>query len=106
MRLLDDSQPAHDTPHPSTTAMTPTAGSSGSGSDGAAPIAEGLWASVTDLMGYGGGRKGEGALNHLQTAGEAERVHVFSLATGHLYERFLKVRGAVFRQVSGSTFAE
>ncbi|CAN0483138.1 unnamed protein product, partial [Hapterophycus canaliculatus] len=22
---------------------------------------------------------------------EAERLHVFSLATGHLYERFLKV---------------
>ncbi|CAN0100930.1 unnamed protein product, partial [Ectocarpus fasciculatus] len=55
----------------------------------------GIWSKVSaatenvrGLVGLAGGGK---ELEAKAEGGEAERLHVFSLATGHLYERFLKV---------------
>lgn len=45
----------------------------------------GILSSVTAMMGFG---EKEGKL---PGEGKEERVHVFSLATGHLYERLMKV---------------
>lgn len=66
----------------------------------AQPLASSLWSTVGGLMGYGraaegglGGKESGGAMvaGEGDSAGKEERVHIFSLATGHLYERFLKV---------------
>lgn len=46
----------------------------------------GILSSVTAMMGFGD-KEGK-----LPGEGKEERVHVFSLATGHLYERLMKVR--------------
>ncbi|CAM9342800.1 unnamed protein product [Scytosiphon promiscuus] len=58
-----------------------TAGLSSSSSS---PTEEESLGGVVELAGGGGDGGGKGGE-------EAERLHVFSLATGHLYERFLKV---------------
>lgn len=88
----------------------------GSGTGQEPSMAESVWSSVTGMMGFGGrddssgsrtsgsevvvagvdGGEGGGDGRALARKGEdegeeGERVHVFSLATGHLYERFLKV---------------
>lgn len=66
-----------------------------------APVARSLWESMTGIVGLGGAdgvEELEGAVAAPEGRGlalreeEGDRVHVFSLATGHLYERFLKVR--------------
>ena len=47
------------------------------------------------MMGFGGKQEGK-ELDEIGGGGGGEggeRVHVFSLATGHLYERLMKVRG-------------
>ena len=104
-----------ESPHPSSTGNKPASAGGGGGSsskgDGSADQApsamESVWSSVTGMMGFGGrddgGSEGEGgrvvlagegegqALARQKNEEEGERVHVFSLATGHLYERFLKV---------------
>lgn len=92
-------RPPAPTPPLASTTHAP-AGSGGSDtastkSTGAAqPIASSLWSTVGGMLGYGGGNSGdEGEGSEVaKVQGEAERVHVFSLATGHLYERFLKVK--------------
>ncbi|CAM9206226.1 unnamed protein product [Choristocarpus tenellus] len=65
--------------------------------------ASSLWSSLSSLVGMGGSSKEEEAdptgmaAQNMEVqfvgagAGARDRVHVFSLATGHLYERFLKV---------------
>lgn len=59
----------------------------------AQPLTSSLWTNVGGMLGYGGGEGKEAGIVEKGSGGpkEDERVHVFSLATGHLYERFLKV---------------
>ena len=54
----------------------------GAGGDGAAVADEGMLGSLSRWAGFGG----SGA-----AGADDETVHVFSLASGHLYERFLKI---------------
>lgn len=53
----------------------------------------GILSSVSAMMGFGD-KEGVKDEKRPEEAGEGteERVHVFSLATGHLYERLMKVR--------------
>lgn len=94
--------PPASTPSLTSTTHAPAGGGGGGDtaptrSTGAAqPIASSLWSTVGGMLGYGGGNgvdEGEGEGSGLsRVRDEPERVHVFSLATGHLYERFLKVK--------------
>lgn len=59
-------------------------GAEGRGDRGDASSEEGEEGRGVEPLGGGGGSEREEQ--------EGERLHVFSLATGHLYERFLKVR--------------
>lgn len=75
------------------------ASASGDNAAGGSPATAGIWSRVSaatenvrGLVGLAGAGEGEGVGVGEEKGGEAERLHVFSLATGHLYERFLKVR--------------
>ncbi|CAN0543936.1 unnamed protein product, partial [Ectocarpus sp. 12 AP-2014] len=74
------------------------ASASGDNAAGGSPVTSGIWSRVSaatenvrGLVGLAGAGEGEGVGVGEANGGEAERLHVFSLATGHLYERFLKV---------------
>ncbi|CAM9269568.1 unnamed protein product [Ectocarpus sp. 6 AP-2014] len=75
-----------------------TASASGDNAAGGGPATAGIWSRVSaatenvrGLVGLAGDGDGERVGVGEVKGGEAERLHVFSLATGHLYERFLKV---------------
>ena len=54
--------------------------------EGGGEVGEGVWSSLSNKL-FGGAGKGAGD----GEADDDETVHVFSLATGHLYERLLKI---------------
>ncbi|XP_071443072.1 UDP-glucose:glycoprotein glucosyltransferase 1 [Hetaerina americana] len=49
----------------------------------------GIWNSITSTFGGGGGEDGGDV--QLSGGGGEERINIFSLASGHLYERFIRI---------------